>query len=142
MNLIRKQTPFFPSLIDDFIGSDWNLKVPSFSSTMPAVNIKELDSQFEILLAVPGKKKDDFEIEVENGILSISSSQEEEQQVNEKGKFTRREFSYTSFRRSFTLPDSVDPTKIDARYADGVLQVLLPKHKEAQPQPKKLIKIR
>ncbi|MDA0793590.1 MAG: Hsp20/alpha crystallin family protein [Bacteroidetes bacterium] len=142
MNLIRKQTPFFPSLIDDFIGSDWNLKVPSFSYTMPAVNIKELDSQFEIELAVPGKKKDDFEIEVENGILSISSSQEEEQQVNEKGKFTRREFSYTSFRRSFTLPDSVDPTKIDARYADGVLQVLLPKHKEAQPQPKKLIKIR
>ena len=142
MNLIRKQTPFFPTLIDDFIGSDWNLKVPSFSSTMPAVNIKELDSQFEIELAVPGKKKDDFEIEVENGILSISSSQEEEQQVNEKGKFTRREFSYTSFRRSFTLPDSVDPTKIDARYADGVLQVLLPKHKEAQPQPKKLIKIR
>ena len=142
MNLIRKQTPFFLSLIDDFIGSDWNLKVPSFSSTMPAVNIKELDSQFEIELAVPGKKKDDFEIEVENGILSISSSQEEEQQVNEKGKFTRREFSYTSFRRSFTLPDSVDPTKIDARYADGVLQVLLPKHKEAQPQPKKLIKIR
>ena len=142
MNLIRKQTPFFPSLIDDFIGSDWNLKVPSFSSTMPAVNIKEFDSQFEIELAVPGKKKDDFEIEVENGILSISSSQEEEQQVNEKGKFTRREFSYTSFRRSFTLPDSVDPTKIDARYADGVLQVLLPKHKEAQPQPKKLIKIR
>jgi HSP20 family protein len=142
MNLIRKQTPFFPSLIDDFIGSDWNLKVPSFSSTMPAVNIKELDSQFEIELAVPGKKKDDFEIEVENGILSISSSQEEEQQVNEKGKFTRREFSYTSFRRSFTLPDSVDRTKIDARYADGVLQVLLPKHKEAQPQPKKLIKIR
>ena len=142
MNLIRKQTPFFPSLIDDFIGSDWNLKVPSFSSTMPAVNIKELDSQFEIELAVPGKKKDDFEIEVENGILSISSSQEEEQQVNEKGKFTRREFSYTSFRRSFTLPDSVDPTKIDARYADGVIQVLLPKHKEAQPQPKKLIKIR
>lgn len=142
MNLIRKQTPFFPSLIDDFIGSDWNLKVPSFSSTMPAVNIKELDSQFEIELAVPGKKKDDFEIEVENGILSISSSQEEEQQVNEKGKFTRREFSYTSFRRSFTLPDSVDPKKIDARYADGVLQVLLPKHKEAQPQPKKLIKIR
>ena len=142
MNLIRKLTPFFPSLIDDFIGSDWNLKVPSFSSTMPAVNIKELDSQFEIELAVPGKKKDDFEIEVENGILSISSSQEEEQQVNEKGKFTRREFSYTSFRRSFTLPDSVDPTKIDARYADGVLQVLLPKHKEAQPQPKKLIKIR
>lgn len=141
MNLIRKQPPFFPSLIDDFINTDWNLKVPTFSGTVPAVNIKELDSQFEIELAVPGMKKDDFEIEVEDGVLSISSTQEEEQ-VNEKGKFTRREFSYSSFRRSFTLPDSVDPTKIDATYKEGVLLVLLPKHKEAQPQPKKLIKIR
>ncbi|MDB2328202.1 Hsp20/alpha crystallin family protein [Flavobacteriaceae bacterium] len=141
MNLIRKQTPFFPSLIDDFIYNDWNIKSPSHSSTMPAVNIKELDSQFEIELAVPGIQKEDFAIEVEEGILSISSTQEEEQ-VNEKGKFTRREFSYNSFRRSFTLPDSVDPTKIDASYSNGVLRVLLPKHKEAQPQPKKLIKIR
>ena len=141
MNLIRKQPPFFPSLIDDFINTDWNLKVPSFSGTVPAVNIKELDSQFEIELAVPGMNKDDFEIEVEDGVLSISSTQEEEQ-VNEKGKFTRREFSYSSFRRSFTLPDSVDPTKIDATYKEGVLLVLLPKHKEAQPQPRKLIKIR
>jgi HSP20 family protein len=141
MNLIRKQTPFFPSLIDDFIYNDWNIKSPSHSSTMPAVNIKEFDSQFEIELAVPGIQKEDFAIEVEEGILSISSTQEEEQ-VNEKGKFTRREFSYNSFRRSFTLPDSVDPTKIDASYSNGVLRVLLPKHKEAQPQPKKLIKIR
>jgi len=141
MNLIRKQPPFFPSLIDDLINTDWNLKVPSFSGTEPAVNIKELDSQFEIELAVPGMKKDDFEIEVEDGVLSISSTQEEEQ-VNEKGKFTRREFSYSSFRRSFTLPESVNPTKIDATYKEGVLLVLLPKHKEAQPQPKKLIKIR
>jgi HSP20 family protein len=141
MNLIRKQPSFFPSLIDDFIKTDWNLKVPTFSGTVPAVNIKELDSQFEIELAVPGLKKDDFEIEVEDGVLSISSTQEEEQ-VNEKGKFTRREFSYSSFRRSFTLPDSVDPTKIDATYKEGVLLVLLPKHKESQPQPKKLIKIR
>lgn len=141
MNLIRKQPPFFPSLIDDFINTDWNLKVPTFSGTVPAVNIKELDSQFEIELAVPGMKKDDFEIEVEDGVLSISSTQEEEQ-VNEKGKFTRREFSYSSFRRSFTLLDSVNPTKIDASYKEGVLLVLLPKHKEAQPQPKKLIKIR
>ena len=88
MNLIRKQTPFFPSLIDDFIYNDWNIKSPSHSSTMPAVNIKELDSQFEIELAVPGIQKEDFAIEVEEGILSISSTQEEEQ-VNEKGKFTK-----------------------------------------------------
>ena len=141
MNLISKQTPFFPSLIDDFINNDWNVKVPSLSSRIPAVNIKELDSQFEIELAVPGKEKDDFEIDLDDGILSISSTQEDKK-LDEKEKFTRREFSYNSFRRSFSLPDSVDHTKIDANYKDGVLKVLLPKLKEAQSQPKKLIKIR
>ena len=140
MNLIRKQAPFFPSLIDDFINQDWNLKTPN-STTLPAVNIKDLDAQFEIELAVPGMKKSDFEIEVEDGLLSISSSLEEEQ-VTEKGKFTRREFSYNSFKRTFTIPESVDPSNIEAQYSDGVLQLRLPKRKEALPQPKKLIKIR
>jgi HSP20 family protein len=140
MNLIRKQAPFFPSLIDDFINQDWNLKTPS-STTLPAVNIKDLDAQFEIELAVPGMKKSDFEIEVEDGLLSISSSLEEEQ-VTEKGKFTRREFSYNSFKRTFAIPESVDPSNIEAQYSDGVLQLRLPKRKEALPQPKKLIKIR
>lgn len=140
MNLIRKQAPFFPSLIDDFINQDWNSKTPS-STTLPAVNIKDLEAQFEIELAVPGMKKSDFEIEVEDGLLSISSSLEEEQ-VTEKGKFTRREFSYNSFKRTFTIPDSVDPSDIEAQYSDGVLQLRLPKRKEALPQPKKLIKIR
>lgn len=140
MNLIRKQAPFFPSLIDDFINQDWNLKTPS-STTLPAVNIKDLEAQFEIELAVPGMKKSDFEIEVEDGLLSISSSLEEEQ-VTEKGKFTRREFSYNSFKRTFTIPDSVDPSNIEAQYSDGVLQLRLPKRKEALRQPKKLIKIR
>lgn len=140
MNLIRKQTPFFPALIDDFINNNINFKAPVLSSTMPAVNIKEFDIQFEIDLAVPGKQKEDFEIEVEEGILSISSTQEEEQ-FNEKVKFTCREFTYNSFRRSFTLPESVDIKKIDANYKEGVLQVFLPKYEEAQPQPKKLIKI-
>ena len=140
MNLIRKQAPFFPSLIDDFVNQDWNLKTPS-SITLPAVNIKDLEAQFEIELAVPGMKKSDFEIEVEDGLLSISSSLEEEQ-VTEKGKFTRREFSYNSFKRTFTIPESVDPSNIEAQYSDGVLQLRLPKRKEALRQPKKLIKIR
>ena len=140
MNLIRKQAPFFPSLIDEFINQDWNLKTPS-STTLPAVNIKDLDAQFEIELAVPGMKKSDFEIEVEDGLLSISSSLEDEQ-VTEKGKFTRREFSYNSFKRTFAIPESVDSSNIEAQYSDGVLQLRLPKRKEALPQPKKLIKIR
>ena len=140
MNLIRKQTPFFTSLFDDYVNQDWAFKVSSSAST-PAVNIKELDNQFEIDLAVPGKKKSDFEIEVEEGLLSISSSMEEDQ-VTEKAKFTRREFSYNSFKRTFTIPDSVDPSNIEAYYSEGVLKLRLPKRKEALPQPKKLIKIR
>ncbi|MEO2100160.1 MAG: Hsp20/alpha crystallin family protein [Flavobacteriaceae bacterium] len=140
MNLIHKQSPFFPSLIEDYINQDWSFKTPSAAS-MPAVNIKDLDEQFEIYLAVPGKKKSDFNIEVEDGLLSISSSMEEDK-LSEEGKFTRREFSYSSFKRTFTIPDSVDPTKIDAQYSEGVLQLRLPKREEALPQPKKRIKIR
>ena len=140
MNLIRKQTPFITSLFDDYVNQDWDFKVSSSAGT-PAANIKELDNQFEIDLAVPGKKKSDFEIEVEEGLLSISSSMEEDQ-VTEKAKFTRREFSYNSFKRTFTIPDSVDPSNIEAHYSEGVLKLSLPKRKEALPQPKKLIKIR
>ena len=111
MNLIRKQPPFFPSLIDDLINTDWNLKVPTFSGTVPAVNIKELDSQFEIELAVPGMKKDDFEIEVEDGVLSISSTQEEEQ-VNEKGKFTRRELVTAALDAALHYRTVLTPQKL------------------------------
>ena len=141
MNLLRKQSPFFPSLVDEFVNRDWNLELPSFSTTVPAVNIIEKETEYKIELAVPGMRKDHFEIEMEDGILSISANQDEEK-TSEKGKFTRREFSYNSFRRSFTIPESVDPAKIDANYTEGVLFISLPKRKEALPQPKKLINIR
>ena len=141
MNLLRKQSPFFPSLVDEFVNRDWNIELPSFSTTVPAVNIIEKETEYKIELAVPGMRKDHFEIEMEEGILSISANQDEEK-TYEKGKFTRREFSYNSFRRSFTIPESVDPAKIDANYTEGVLFISLPKRKEALPQPKKLINIR
>jgi HSP20 family protein len=141
MNLLRKQSPFFPSLVDEFVNRDWNLELPSFSTTVPAVNIIEKETEYKIELAVPGMRKNHFEIEMEEGILSISANQDEEK-TSEKGKFTRREFSYNSFRRSFTIPESVDPVKIDANYTEGVLFISLPKRKEALPQPKKLINIR
>lgn len=141
MNLLRKQSPFFPSLVDEFVNKDWNIELPSLSTTLPAVNIIEKEKEYKIELAVPGMRKDHFEIEMEEGILSISANRDEEK-TSEKGKFTRREFSYNSFRRSFTIPESVDPAKIDANYVEGVLFISLPKRKEALPQPKKLISIR
>ena len=140
MNLIRKQNPFFPSLVDELFNQERRVRTSSISSTTPAVNIIEKDIQFMIELAAPGKKKEDFEIEIEDGILSISSSNKEDN-ISEKETFTRQEFSYNSFRRSFTIPESVDVSSIEATYNEGVLLIKLLKLEEALPQPKKLITI-
>ena len=141
MNLIRKHNPFFPSLVDELFNQDRRVRTSSISSTTPAVNIIEQDTQFLIELAAPGNKKEDFEIEIEDGILSISSSSDKEDNTSEKETFTRHEFSYNSFRRSFTIPESVDVSSIEATYNEGVLLIKLLKLEEALPQPKKLIKI-
>ena len=141
MNLIRKQNPFFPSLVDELFNQDRRVRTSSISSTTPAVNIIEQDTQFLIELAAPGNKKEDFEIEIEDGILSISSSSNKEDNTSEKETFTRHEFSYNSFRRSFTIPESVDVSSIEATYNEGVLVIKLLKLEEALPQPKKLITI-
>jgi HSP20 family protein len=141
MNLIRKQNPFFPSLVDELFNQDRRVRTSSISSTTPAVNLIEQDTQFLIELAAPGNKKEDFEIEIEDGILSISSSSNKEDNTSEKETFTRHEFSYNSFRRSFTIPESVDNSSIEASYSEGVLLIKLLKLEEALPQPKKLITI-
>ena len=141
MNLIRKQNPFFPSLVDELFNQDRRVRTSSISSTTPAVNLIEQDTQFLIELAAPGNKKEDFEIEIEDGILSISSSSNKEDNTSEKETFTRHEFSYNSFRRSFTIPESVDVSSIEATYSEGVLLIKLLKLEEALPLPKKLIKI-
>ena len=140
MNLIRKQNAFFPSLVDELFNQDRRVRTSSISSTTPAVNIIEQDTQFLIELAAPGNKKEHFEIEIEDGILSISSSNKEDN-TSEKETFTRHEFSYNSFRRSFTIPESVDVSSIEATYNEGVLLIKLLKLEEALPQPKKLITI-
>jgi len=141
MNLLNKQNTFFPLLMDDFINQDMNLKFKTISDTIPAVNIKELNTEYQIDLAIPGKKKDDFNIEVENNLLSISSNFEEEN-LNDEEKFTTQEFNYNSFRRTFSIPKSVDSKKIEAKYFEGVLKISLPKSQEALTQSKKIIKIK
>ena len=142
MNLIKKQTEntWLPSLLEEFFKQDWEPRLSSINTTLPAVNVKDLQKEFLIEIAVPGLQRDNFEIEVDNDLLSISSSVDNKEELKE-GKFTRREFSYQGFRRSFTLPDMVDANKIKANYVDGILVVRLPKLKEALPQPKKRIAI-
>ena len=138
MNLIKRQNPVFTSLIDDlFINQDWN----HISATLPAANIIEADDHFNIELAAPGKKKSDFTIELDEGVLTISS-ETETKSTEKDDNFTRKEFGYSSFKRSFNIPETISDDKISASYKEGILTVSLPKKEEALPQPKKLISIK
>ncbi len=143
--LAKRNENYFPSIFDRFFNNDlmdWNLS--NFSSTntsLPAVNVKETDNDFSIEVAAPGMTKKDFNISFHNNVLTISSEREEEK--NEKDeKYSRKEFSYQSFQRSFTVAENaVDSDKITAKYADGILIITLPKREEVKPKPLKEIKI-
>ncbi|MEI7509052.1 MAG: Hsp20/alpha crystallin family protein [Flavobacterium sp.] len=139
---MKRNTVPFPSIIDELFKPDWLGGIQNFSTTLPAVNIKESDIDFAIELAAPGKSKEDFNIEIDHNVLTISSDEKTEKEDKENGgKYTRREFSYTSFRRAFTLPDTVNSENINATYENGILHVALPKREEALPKPKRLIEI-
>jgi HSP20 family protein len=139
MNLVkRNQNVLFPSVFDEFL-SDWAGGLET-KMNVPAVNIIEHDKNFEISLAAPGRKKDDFKLEVDNQVLTISSETKDEQTTTE-GKYTRREYSHSSFTRSFTLPDSAKEDEVKASYENGILKINIPKKVEALPKPKKMIEI-
>lgn len=146
MSLIRRTDNWLPSVFDDMFNSDWlgsNDRTNHIGTNIPAVNVKETDDEFLVEVAAPGKSKEDFEIELNNNLLTISSETEEEHKSEDKEEqFTRREFSYSAFKRSFSLPDSIDSAKISANYVDGVLKIELPKREESKTQPKRLIDIK
>jgi len=140
MKLIKRNDDWgFPSIWEDFFNNDF-INFPSAMSrgrTTPAVNISENDKDFIVELAAPGMKKSDFNINLDRNVLSISSELKDE--TKEEGKqFTRKEFSYQSFQRSFTLPESVDQEKIEAKYTDGVLKIILHKKEETVTKSKEI----
>lgn len=140
---MRRTDNWLPSVFDDMFKTDWlesNSNTNTIGTSIPAVNVKETDEEFLVEVAAPGMKKEDFEIELNNKILTISSVVKEEQESKNEN-YTRREFSYNSFKRSFNLPDSIDNSKIEANYADGVLKIELPKREEDKIKPKRLIEI-
>lgn len=140
----RKNNDWLPSVFDDIFRNDWlseSTGASNIGMNIPAVNIRDNEADFTVELAVPGKKKEDFNIELDNDVLIISSEKKEESTSEEKGKFTRREFGYSSFTRSFTLPETADNAKIDATYENGVLKINIPKREDAKPAPKRLIEI-
>ena len=140
MTLIRWHRPTgLADMFQNFFDSDFNEFFGRRFSD-PAANIIENPDSFQLDLAAPGMKKDDFKIHLENNILTVSSEVEDEKK--EEGKnYSRKEFYYGSFSRSFTLPKIVDLEKIQADYADGILKVVLPKKEEAKLEIRKEIKI-
>lgn len=143
MELMRRTNGnLLPSLLEDIF--DDNVLENRFKNfrSLPAVNIEEHEDKYSLELAAPGKSKKDFNIELDNDLLTISSETKEDNKTEDKERnFTRREFSYESFKRSFTLPESVDTSKIRANYKNGVLILELPKREEAKTQPKRMIDI-
>ncbi|MCF6182983.1 Hsp20/alpha crystallin family protein [Lutibacter sp.] len=134
--------PVMPSIFDDFF-KDWSLSNYSdTNTTLPAVNIKENENEFTVEVAVPGMDKKDFKINLDDNVLTISSEKIYENE-DENDKYTRKEYSYQSFERSFNLPkDVVNSDKITANYKNGELVINIPKKEEAKPIPPKLIEVK
>lgn len=100
--------------------------------TQPSVNVKDMNDGFEIQVAAPGMKKEDFTVNLDRNVLTISSEkQTQNEEKDEDGNFSRREFNYSSFRRSFTLPEAVEQEKIEATYEDGLLKITIPKKEQS-----------
>ena len=145
--MLPVKTSLLPT-VSRFLDDDWNnlfdwsnrnFTIPQ--ATLPAVNIKESGESFIVEMAAPGMKKEDFHIELHNNVLTIKSDLSDD--INDESThFTRREFSYRSFQRSFNLNDRVvDRSNIEARYQDGILSITLAKKEEAKEKPARTIKI-
>src|ERR1700750_2854551 len=127
--------PWFSDVFDSLI-NDSRLN-DRFMSKIPAVNISETENEFHIELAAPGLKKEDFKINLDKNVLSVSADKKVEN-VEEGKKFSKREYSYNSFTRSFTLPEVADAGKIEAEYTDGVLKLNVAKKEEAKIQSREI----
>ncbi|WP_018611176.1 Hsp20/alpha crystallin family protein [Segetibacter koreensis] len=135
-----------PSIFDDFLTKDlfdWsNSNYSMTGTTLPAVNVKETPDSFVVEMAAPGMKKEDFKVELNNNVLTISSEVQQENENKEDDRYTRREFSYQSFQRSFQLSrEAVDADNIQAKYENGVLHLTIPKREEVKQKPSRLINI-
>lgn len=145
MPLSRTTRPRDPIFMNDFMEKTWldllHNKKPGENKTIPAVNIIETEEEFRIEIAAPGMSKKDFNINVENDKLMVSSDLAKEEKEGET--YSRREFNYASFQREFNFPNElVDENKINATYEDGILHIVLPKKEESKPKPSRNIEVK
>jgi HSP20 family protein len=148
--LSRRNSSSFPSLANDFFENDFFFRpslidyaggmLGTLPNTLPNVNISEDEDSFKLELAAPGMEKKDFKIETEGGYLIISSEKQKESE-EEKENYRRKEFSYSSFSRSFQLPENSLPEKIEAKYENGILRLVLPKKERTSLKHRKEIKV-
>lgn len=138
MSSIKRNEVVFPALMNEIFRPDWFGGTQTIRTTVPAVNIKENERDFELELLVPGRTKEDFIIEIDDSVLTISSEIQVAKGASEE-IFSRREFRLTSFKRAFTLPDTVAMDKVEASYENGILKFNLPKKEETLPKPKRII---
>lgn len=126
----NKLAPGFNTFFNDWFDDSYFDKV-AVGTSIPAVNIQDNEKDFTVSIAAPGLKKEDFKIALNHNVLTISSEQSSEKEEKEEGKFTRKEYNYSSFSRSFTIPDTVEIDQIDAKYENGELKIVLPKKEKA-----------
>ncbi len=136
-NLLTRQSSLLPSIFDD-LDNPWtdlvsNFRIGSNNFSVPAVNITSQNGDYLISMAVPGMKKDDFKIDYKDNLLTISCSKEDSTE-DKNARYTRKEYNYTSFSRSFTIPNEVNSDKIDAHYENGLLSIKLPAREEFKKQ--------
>ena len=148
MNSLMTRSRLFPALnnlVEDVWAKDffdWSDKnFTALGSTLPSANIVDKPKELSIELAAPGLVKDDFNIEFNNNILTVSCEKQEEKEEKE-GTYSRREFSYQSFYRSFKMPENIDEKKIDANYSNGILHVTIGKKKVESPKAVKSIPVK
>jgi len=154
METLVKRDGTFPSMVSKLVNplfedfftrdiSDWaDRSISAIGVNLPSVNLKETDTKLEIELAAPGLKKEDFKIEVDNNMLTISAEKEEKKESGKKDDYVRKEFNYQSFYRSFNLPDYADENKIEAIYKDGILNVTITKKPDNRKKELKTIAIK
>ena len=146
MTLVKFKSPRLPwydTMFRDLLGSDRMLTNDFFleNNWVPAMNVKETKDKFDIEIAAPGFGKKDFKISIENGLLKISAERKEEEEEKDED-FTRREFNYNSFYRSFTLPENVNEEEvIDATYKNGILKLVLNKLHMEETVQKRVIEV-
>ncbi|HRR62231.1 MAG TPA: Hsp20/alpha crystallin family protein [Paludibacteraceae bacterium] len=142
---ITRFTEQAPQFYDPFFNDDlFDWMTSNFFGTditLPAVNIKQGPDAFTVEVAAPGYKKDDFKIKMEDDVLTIASEKEPKEELKEGERYTKREFNYGAFTRSFVLPDIVEGDHISASYEDGLLRITLPIKEEAKQKPARMIEI-